>query len=97
MPSNREVDFMPGGDFSFAVVVPQARQRCTLALYTWDQVERDMADGRYYQPSHKIVMAHREMLQLAKHLLTQAGHPMASRINIPDQDWNKAGGESNGS
>ena len=91
MPLSREVDFVPPGDFAFVVVHPTARQRCELWLYTWDQVEGDVDDGRTHPPKYKVTMPNREMLQLAKYLLKLAAHPAHEQINVPDQDWNLVG------
>ena len=91
MPSTREVDFVPPGDFAFAVVHPIARRRSELWFYTWDQVENNMADGRTHPPKFKATLANREMLQMSKYLLKLAGHPAHEQIHVPDQDWNLVG------
>jgi hypothetical protein len=93
MPLSREVDFMPGGDYAFVVVIPNARQRCQLWLYTWDQVENNRDDGRTSAPDAQASLANREMLLLAKYLLKLAGHEAHKQIDIPDQEWNLAGKE----
>lgn len=93
MPQVREVDFVPEGDYAFCVLKPLARQRCALWFYDWDQCE---LDARFQEPTALVTMGQREMLQLAKYLLTQAGDPLGRKVNVPDKDWHQSGNQHTG-
>lgn len=96
MPLPREIDFMPGGDFAFMVLIPpRLTGLCELWFYDWDQVEENKDDGKSgHVPAFHAAIAEREMLLLAKQLLKLVGHEAYKQISSTHQGWKRTGNET---